>query len=103
MRWVRWGLVTIMGTLIVIQVIPYGRDHTNPPVIEEPVWDSAQTRDLAVRACFDCHSNETVWPWYSNVAPLSWLVQSDVEEGRETLNLRVEPASGGRGGGGDGP
>jgi hypothetical protein len=87
MRWVKWGLVTIVGILIVIQAVPYGRDHTNPPVIEEPVWDSAQTRDSAVRVCFDCHSNETVWPWYSNVAPLSWLVQSDVAEGRESLNL----------------
>ena len=77
----------MMTALVVIQVIPYGRDHTNPPVVAEPVWDSTQTRDLAVRACFDCHSNETGWPWYSNVAPLSWLLQRDVEEGRETLNF----------------
>ncbi len=42
---------------------------------------------LAVRACFDCHSNETVWPWYSNVAPISWLVEHDVDEGRRALNF----------------
>jgi hypothetical protein len=42
---------------------------------------------LAQRACFDCHSNETVWPWYSHVAPASWLVQRDVEHGREHLNF----------------
>ncbi|MBL8897332.1 MAG: heme-binding domain-containing protein, partial [Planctomycetes bacterium] len=41
----------------------------------------------AVRACFDCHSNETRWPWYSNVAPISWLVQRDVDEGRAELNF----------------
>jgi mono/diheme cytochrome c family protein len=70
-----------------IQLVPYGRDHSNPPVTAEPQWDSAATRDLAKRACFDCHSNETVWPWYSNVAPVSWLVQHDVNEGREHLNF----------------
>jgi hypothetical protein len=77
-------LVVIFG---LIQLVPYGRDHTNPPVIQEPAWDSAQTRALAVRACFDCHSNETAWPWYSSVAPVSWLVQRDVDEGRTHLNF----------------
>jgi mono/diheme cytochrome c family protein len=86
MRWVKWGLAAIVGGLLVIQLVPYGRDHDNPPVVAEPSWDSVQTRELAVRACFDCHSNETVWPWYSNVAPISWLVQRDVDEGREELN-----------------
>ena len=87
MRWVKWGIAALLMTALVVQVIPYGRDHTNPPVAAEPLWDSPQTRDLAVRACFDCHSNETEWPWYSNVAPISWLVQRDVEEGREELNF----------------
>lgn len=78
------GLVALF---LIIQVVPYGRQHTNPPVLSEPAWDSPQTRDLAVRACFDCHSNDTVWPWYSNVAPISWLVQRDVQEGRQSLNF----------------
>lgn len=73
--------------VVMIQFVPYGRDHANPPVVEEPTWDSAQTRNLAVAACFDCHSNETRWPWYSNVAPISWLLQRDVDEGREELNF----------------
>jgi hypothetical protein len=77
------GVVVLFG---LIQLVPYGRDHTNPPVVAEPAWDSPQTRALAVRACFDCHSNETVWPWYSNVAPASWLVQRDVDDGRRRLN-----------------
>ena len=72
---------------ILIQFIPYGRDHTNPPVVAEPQWDSQQTHDLAVRACYDCHSNQTQWPWYSNIAPLSWLVQHDVDKGRAQLNF----------------
>lgn len=65
----------------------YGRAHTNPPVREEPAWDNVQTRQLVERACFDCHSNETEWPWYSHVAPVSWLVQYDVDEGRAALNF----------------
>jgi len=69
-----------------IQLIPYGRDHTNPPIIQEPDWDT-NTRTIARRACFDCHSNETIWPWYSNIAPFSWLIQRDVEEGRDNLNF----------------
>jgi len=71
----------------VIQAVPYGRDHANPPVTLEPTWDSPRTRVLAVKACFDCHSNETVWPWYSNVAPVSWWVQGHVDEGREKVNF----------------
>ena len=70
-----------------IQLVPYGRDHANPPVVQEPAWADAQTRALAVRACYDCHSNETVWPWYSTIAPVSWLVQRDVNYGRNDLNF----------------
>jgi mono/diheme cytochrome c family protein len=83
----RRTLIALAGLAVVIQLVPYGRDHTNPAVIEEPVWDSAQTRELAVAACFDCHSNETVWPWYTNIAPISWLTVHDVDEGRQKLNF----------------
>ena len=82
----RAGLALVV-LLVLAQVVPYGHAHTNPPVTQEPKWDSAQTRALAVRACFDCHSNETKWRWYSNVAPASWLIQRDVEDGRSTLNF----------------
>jgi hypothetical protein len=85
-------LVGIMIGLIVIgflliQLVPYGRNHTNPSVTQEPAWDTSQTRELAKRACFDYHSNETTWPWYSNIAPVSWLVYRDVAEGRRRLNF----------------
>jgi mono/diheme cytochrome c family protein len=89
------GLAIGAGAFLVMQLVPYGRDHSNPPVVSEPTWDSPQTRALAERACFDCHSNETVWPWYSNVAPISWLVQHDVEEGREKLNFSTWAQGGG--------
>jgi len=84
--WSRAGLV-LVGALVAIQFVPYGRDHVNPPVAGEPAWDSTQTRALAKQACFDCHSNETEWPRYSTVAPISWLVQHDVVEGRAVLNF----------------
>lgn len=85
-RLLKWMVIGFGMLIIIIQFVPYGRDHDNPPVTSEPAWDSPVTRDLAVRACFDCHSNETVWPWYSNIAPMSWLVQRDIDEGREELN-----------------
>ena len=78
-------LIVVAGG--VIQAVPYGRVHANPPIRVEPAWDSEGTRALVVRACFDCHSNQTVWPWYSNIAPISWLIQRDVDEGRRALNF----------------
>jgi len=80
-------LLIVVGVLALIQLVPYGRDHKNPPVQQEPNWDNLRTRELAVGACFDCHSNDTEWPWYSNVAPFSWLIQRDVDEGRQRLNF----------------
>jgi hypothetical protein len=89
-KWL-WLPLGLLGILLlgfgVLQLIPYGHDHQNPKVVLEPQWDSAETRALAQRTCFDCHSNETVWPWYSNVAPVSWLIQHDVDEGRQNLNF----------------
>jgi hypothetical protein len=80
-------LLGLLGVFVLIQLIPFGHQHTNPPAVQEPIWDSPQTGYLARRACFDCHSNETVWPWYSNVAPVSWLNQRDVNDGRSHLNF----------------
>src|SRR3954467_130154 len=84
---IRRMLLWALGIGVVIQLIPYGHSHTNPPVVKEPAWYSPQTRALAKRACFDCHSNETKWPWYSNVAPISWQVQNDIEGARRHLNF----------------
>lgn len=77
----------VVGMFALMQLVPYGREHSNPPVIVEPMWDSPRTRELAVRACFDCHSNETKWPWYANVAPMSWTMERDVEMGRSVMNF----------------
>ncbi|HEX2864506.1 MAG TPA: heme-binding domain-containing protein, partial [Deinococcales bacterium] len=85
-RVIGWTLLALLAAFLLIQLVPYGRAHAAPAVTGEPAWP-AGARQLAVRACFDCHSNQTVWPWYSNIAPVSWLVQHDVDEGRHWLNF----------------
>jgi mono/diheme cytochrome c family protein len=82
-----WFGTAVAAVALAIQVVPYGRNHANPPVTREPAWDSHAARELAKRACFDCHSNETEWPVYASIAPVSWLVQHDVTEGRGVLNF----------------
>ena len=78
--------ISTLATFFAIQMIPYGHSHTNPPVTQEPAWANDETRDLMVRACFGCHSNEVEYPPYASVAPISWVVQSHVDEGREKVN-----------------
>jgi cytochrome c551/c552 len=85
------AIVLLIALFIVAQLIPV--DKTNPPVVDEPAWDAPRTRELAQAACFDCHSNETVWPWYSKIAPASWLLVRDVNEGRGELNFSEWSAS----------
>ncbi len=84
----RWLLRLAVAAAIIfaaIQFIP--AERTNPPVTVEVEWDSPHTRELFFRACADCHSNETAWPWYSRIAPVSWAVIKHVRDGREELNI----------------
>jgi hypothetical protein len=87
LSWPRRIIFLAVGLVVAIQLIPVWLAQTNPPVLAEPNWDSPETRALAQRACFDCHSNETVWPWYSKVAPVSWLITKDTLDGRQHLNF----------------
>jgi len=80
MKWLGLGLLA----LVLIQLIPVSRD--NPPVVQD-VAAPEKVSEILRRACYDCHSNETRWPWYANVAPVSWLVGRDVHEGRRHLNF----------------
>jgi len=80
------ALIGVVVVGLAIQAIPYGRDHSNPPITGEPAWDSPETRALTVRACFDCHSNEVDYPWYSQIAPVSWAVKSHIDSGRSKVN-----------------
>jgi Haem-binding domain len=95
----RFIVLVIAGVVVlgfgVIQLVPYRVD--NPPVKQEPAWDSAQTRRLAVAACYSCHSNETSTYWFEHVAPLSWWITNHVKDGRAKLNFSECT----RGGGGE--
>ena len=72
---------------VLIQLIPFGHNRTNPPVVAEPGWSNPQARSLVKEHCFQCHSNETHWTWYSNIAPASWLISFDVIAGRGKFNF----------------
>lgn len=82
-RAVRFG-IGLLALLAVLQFVPTAR--TNPPEREPPVAPPA-VHAILVRSCYDCHSNETRWPWYSRIAPASLLISRDVIEGRRELNL----------------
>lgn len=87
-RQTRWLVPLVVVILIGIQAIPVSR--TNPPVRSEiTVPDSVSP--ILRRSCYDCHSNETRWPWYSRVAPSSWFVSRHVEKGRSELNFSEWP------------
>ena len=83
-RRLRAALGALAGLLVVVQ--GFRIDRTNPPV-EQDVAAPAGVEALLRRACYNCHSHETVWPWYSHVAPVSWLLAHDVSEGRRELNF----------------
>ena len=76
-------IILIIG-LIGIQFVPVSK--TNPPVTGE-IKAPAEVMEILRTSCYDCHSNESVWPWYSEIAPVSWLVIDDVNEGREHMNF----------------
>jgi len=77
-------LIVLAIIVVGIQFIPV--DRTNPPITQEIV---APTNVLSIlkTSCYDCHSNETNWPWYSYVAPVSFLISGDVENGRKRVNF----------------
>ncbi|MBS2027594.1 MAG: heme-binding domain-containing protein [Deltaproteobacteria bacterium] len=99
-RWPRRLALGLGLCLLLAQLIRPAR--TNPPEQGSAPLDGADahTRLVLERACLDCHSNRTRWPWYSNVAPVSWLVIHDVNEGRENVNFsewsRVSPEERGK-------
>ncbi len=87
-RLIKWSVALGVTLLIVAQFIPV--QQTNPPVLSD-IQASPAVKAVLVKACFDCHSHETVWPWYSRVAPISWWVAGHVEKGRKDLNFSRWP------------
>ena len=82
--WVKLILVGL-GVFVLIQFVPYRVN--NPPTRDEPAWDSPKTRQLAVRACYACHSNETKVLAFEKVAPIQWYIANHVKEGRVAVNF----------------
>lgn len=93
--WLRFIFGVGIAAVVAIQIVPYG--HASAPADSqmEIHWNSPRTEELARRACYDCHSNETRRSWYSRIAPVSWFVQSNIERGRAHLNFsewdRIQP------------
>ncbi len=91
------GIGIIVIGFVILQFIPFGNfipvlARTNPPVKSQIVWNSPETEQLVRTTCYSCHSNETEWPFYAYVAPMSWLVLHDVNEARQKLNFSEETA-----------
>jgi mono/diheme cytochrome c family protein len=80
------GIAVLFLVFVLIQFVPYGRDRSVGASTGEPQWATARTRELMVDACFSCHSNETEYPVYASIAPISWMIQDHIDEGRSKVN-----------------
>ena len=83
-KWIALSGLMVIGVLVAIQFAPV--TTANPP-LESDIPTSLEVKVVLRRACYDCHSHETVWPWYSQIAPISWLIARDVQEGRAEVNF----------------
>ena len=81
---VRKILIGLVGVFIVLQFIPVDREN---PAVQSDIETPADIKTILRAACYDCHSNETKWPFYSYIAPMSWQVADHVKEGRKELNF----------------
>ncbi|MBN1945947.1 MAG: heme-binding domain-containing protein [Bradymonadales bacterium] len=84
MSWTKKILLVLLVLLVAIQFVPV--DRSNPTEVGE-LWAPGEVESFLRQACYNCHSHETQWPWYSRVAPVSWLISHHVNHGREYLNL----------------
>jgi mono/diheme cytochrome c family protein len=96
--WLPRVLLGAFAIFALAQFVPYGRNHGHAKASQAARLPPGPGRQLFAGACGDCHSDQTTWPWYSHVAPVSWLVQNDVQGGRENFNVshwdRPQPPAG---------
>ena len=85
-KWLLGAVFLLLIAFVMIQFIPV--DRTNPPVLSD-IPTEPEVKAVLQALCYDCHSHETVWPWYSRIAPVSWRVAKDVHKGREELNFSM--------------
>jgi hypothetical protein len=85
MRW--WIVLSGLGVLVLLVAIQFIPVEMATPPVESNIPTSPAVKAVLRRACYDCHSHETVWPWHSHIAPISWLLVRDVQEGRAELNF----------------
>lgn len=85
-KWIRRLAVVVIVLLAAVQLIPVERTN---PAVEGDVTAPSEVKAILRRSCYDCHSNETRWPWYAYVAPVSWLLARDVKEGRREVNFSI--------------
>ena len=85
-KWIALSGLAVIAVLVAIQFVPV--TTANPPV-ESDIPTSPEVKVVLRRACYDCHSHETVWPWYSHIAPISWIIVRDVQEGRAEVNFSL--------------
>lgn len=89
----RWATRVALAFVVLLALIQFARPaRTNPPfdpaqTLHAQLPPNAAAADVVDRSCRDCHSHETVWPWYSQVAPVAWLVAHDVNDGRRAMNF----------------
>ena len=93
-KWWLKALIVVAVLGVAIQFVPYSVEDRSAR--DEPAWDSPNTRKLFMRACADCHSNETNVLWFEHVAPVKWYVANHVEEGRSALNVSEWHTAAGR-------
>ncbi|MCP3980572.1 MAG: heme-binding domain-containing protein [bacterium] len=84
----KWTVIGLFVLFVVAQFFPAAR--TNPEIVRD-IDAPEDVKSILRRACYDCHSHETAWPWYSRVAPISWWVVDHVEHGRGDLNFSDWP------------
>lgn len=86
------GISFIALQVFPIQILAHDLGRYDQPVTSRIEWSSADVERLVRQACYDCHSNETRYPFYASIAPISWLINSDVNQGRRELNFSTQPA-----------
>ncbi len=84
----KWSAVLLAAAVVLIQFIPVERTN---PAVESELFAPDEVKQVLRKACFDCHSHETEWPWYSRVAPVSWWMADHVKDGRADLNFSRWP------------